>query len=471
MTTLPIDPILKGGLEQFASDFRQGIVTSESATEKYLLRINLLDQKLGAYDYVATESAMVTARAMDSLIKSGTDLGPLMGVPIAIKDIFTISGMPRAAAGSNTDFPDLAGSKEGPFIRALRSAGCVFLGKTKAVEFCLGITGSSLPRGTPWNPIDMENRRAPGGSSSGSAVATAADLCAFAIGTDSGGSVRVPATFNGIFGLKTTFGLWPVEGSVPLDPRVDSIGLLTKSAIDADIIFRGISSVLFGYAHSNFSSAVHLNRLRLGVPQDIFLDGLNSYIHGSFNDMNARLREAGCLFDDVRTPEASERSEYFPISMPASLLAALGVDFFKRNMHMMDPVIAKRIESGLDVKASDYLSLETKRTISQKLVDDRFSGFDAWVSPTTADFPPLMSDLEDPQKAMALALGMTKNTQPANYLGLCAISIPMDSNSRGLPSGYQLMGRAGSDAKLLAIAVAIERSLAKISQPPPSNLS
>lgn len=457
MQGLPLDPFSENGLEGFAKDFRAGKVTSEAVTQAYLDRIRQLDEKLGAYESVAAESALATARAMDMLIRSGTDLGPLMGVPVAIKDVFRISGMPGPKVGSNIELPDVLGSEEATFIKALRRAGCVFLGQTKAVELCLGITGHSTPRGTPWNPSDMDNHRAPGGSSSGSAVAMAAGLCAFAIGSDSGGSVRVPAAFNGVFGLKTTAGFWPTDGAFPLDPRVDSIGLLTRSAKDALLAFNTISQILFGCEYQPRRSGAKLNRLRLGVPVNHFGDNVKPEIRHAFQQTNERLKENGCLMEELEVPEAPERAGYFPVSMPSSLLSVLGKENFLAQKHLMDPVIAARVESGLEAKAYEFLALEDKRTASRAAVEERFIGFDAWVSPTTTDYPPLVSEFDDPVRGMELALGMTQNTQPANYLGLCAISLPLPVD--GLPIGYQLMGAPDSDLKLLEVAVEIESAL------------
>jgi aspartyl-tRNA(Asn)/glutamyl-tRNA(Gln) amidotransferase subunit A len=456
MNELPVDPFAQRGLEGFAEDFRAGNITSEAVTRQYLERIQKLDPKLGAFESVAAESAIATAKAMDLLIQTGTDLGPLMGVPVAIKDVFVIANMPAPKVGSNATLPDILGTEEATFIKALRRAGCVFLGQTKAVEVCLGITGHSAPRGTPWNVSDMENHRAPGGSSSGSGVAMAAGLCAFAIGSDSGGSVRVPAAFNGVFGIKTTAGYWPTDGAFPLDPRVDSIGLITRSAKDALLAFDTISAVLFGYQYDARPSGVRLDRLCLGVPQNHFGDNLNAAISAAFKNANAQLAGKGCLLEDIVVPEAPERAGYFPVSMPASLLSVFGKENFLAQKHLMDPVIAKRIESGLESKAYEFLALEDKRTASRKKVEERFTGFDAWVSPTTADFPPLLSDLEDPDKGLSLALGMTQNTQPANYLGLCAVSLPLPTDS--LPIGYQLMGAPNTDRRLLEIAVEVEKT-------------
>ncbi|MCP4249164.1 MAG: amidase, partial [bacterium] len=175
-----------------------------------LARIEALEPRLGAFEYVAAEQALSTARALDELLAAGTDLGPLMGVPVAIKDLFAVDGMPTAAA-SNLDVTEVIGP-EGDFVKTLKRAGCVILGKTKTDEFALGTLGFNPKRGTPWNPWDAKTHRAPGGSSSGSAVAAVAGLCAFAIGTDTGGSVRGPAAFCGAFGLKSTVGLWPTNG-------------------------------------------------------------------------------------------------------------------------------------------------------------------------------------------------------------------------------------------------------------------
>ncbi len=200
MMTLPADPLIDGGLGTFARRFRAGEITSEEATRAYLTRIEALDPRLNAMEHVAAELSLETARAMDKLNAANTDLGPLMGVPITVKDLLTVQGMPLTA-GSNIDISDLADPQEGPFIKALKRSGCVILGKTKMVEFSLGITGVSAARGTPRNPWDMETQRLPGGSSSGAAVAAAAGLCAFAVGSDTGGSVRLPAALCGLFGL------------------------------------------------------------------------------------------------------------------------------------------------------------------------------------------------------------------------------------------------------------------------------
>ena len=189
MKELPADPFVPGGIAAFAERLRRGEITAEAAASAYVERIELLEPRLQAYEYIAADQALETARSLDRLLAAGTDLGPLMGVPVAIKDLYAVKGMPTTA-GSNVDVSEFIGD-EGSFVKRLKRAGCVILGKTKTVEFALG--AGNHHRGTPWNPWDGKTHRAPGGSSSGSAVAVAAGLCAFAIGSDTGGSVRIPA--------------------------------------------------------------------------------------------------------------------------------------------------------------------------------------------------------------------------------------------------------------------------------------
>lgn len=455
VTNDDISPVYPGGVIAFSKDFRNGKISSEEITRTYLERIKRLDNHFGAFEYVNYDAAIKTAQAMDILRNSGVYLGPLMGVPIAIKDVFLIDNMPYPKVGSNMELPDILGNEEGPFIKALRSAGCVFLGSTKTVEFCLGITGVSSPRGTPWCSADVLNKRFPGGSSSGSGVAVGANLCMFAIGSDSGGSVRVPASFNGIFGLKTSFGLWPTDGVFPLDETVDSIGLLTQSAKDARLIFETLSLILYPNQDTHSDIDVDLKKVKLGLPSNHFNNGLSLTVQDSFEKANKLLKTAGVSFESLNLHGAEERKDYFPFTMPTNLLAVLGVERFISNKDKMDPVIANRIESGLNIEAHKYLNLINKRREYIISAHNQIRSFDAIVSPTTTIQSPLVSEAEDTTKGLSLALGMTQNTQPANYLELCAVSMPIPCD--GLPIGYQLMAKKNEEVKLLNLAVAIEK--------------
>lgn len=456
MSATPQNPLQNHTLQDFYRDFRNGTLSAEEVTKAYLERIKALDPELGAYEYVAADEAIQTARAMDQLRATGVDLGPLMGVPIAIKDVFNIQGLPKPTVGSKADLSTIFDMEaEGSFIQALRAAGCVILGQTKTVEFCLGITGVSAPRGTPRNPHDTEIHRIPGGSSSGSAVAVAAGLCAFAIGTDTGGSVRVPAAFNGIFSLKTSCGIWPTDGVFPLDPKLDSIGLLSRSARDAQTAYHAINRALYGYTYKTDTSTVKIDHLRLGRPKNYFFDGISDTVSTAIKNALDKLANAGASITECIVPGAEKREKFFPVSLPVELLASLGKDFFLENKQVIDPIIAARIESALQNQALDFVDLEKERQKAIISALEAFEGYDAWVTPATADVAPPLAEFDDPDLAMTHALGMTRNSQPANYLELCGISMPV--KTPGLPVGLQLMAPAGHENHLLAIAVACEQ--------------
>lgn len=457
MTSLTPDPLADGGLSQFASQLRAGHITCEQATRAYLSRIEALDGRLNAFQHVAADSALATARAVDALLASGTDLGPLMGVPVAIKDIFAVEGMPTTA-GSHLDVSDLIGA-EGRFVKSLKRAGCVVLGKTRSVEFALGITGISTPQGTPWNPWDARTQRLTGGSSSGSAVATAAGLCAFAVGSDTGGSVRVPAALCGTFGLKTTFALWPVDGVFPLTPHLDTVGLLTKSAADASLAFSAL-----GAEPAILPKPLH--GLRLGRPAGYFFQKLAPEVEDRTRAALAALERAGAEITDIDVPEAAARERYFPVVLPTCLVAVLGRERFLAARDRMDPVVARRADLGLEAMAVDFVRLELERSALTRTAHERFQGLDAWISPTATVLPPPAADAEDPQRGMELTLGMTQNSQPSNYFNLSSVTLPIEGDTGSLPVGLQLMCPAGEDRRALSIALAVESVIGPGKAPP-----
>lgn len=452
MTTVE-NPLQGIDIKKFYERFRDGKISSEEITKAYLERIKVLDKKLCAFEYIDEKQAIRTAKAMDQLRAAGVDLGPLMGLPISVKDLFTVQGMPTTV-GTNIDVKDLIDPEEGPFIKAIRRSGCIILGKTRMVEFSLGITGVSSPRGTPWNPCDMKAHRLPGGSSSGAGVSVAAGLCALAIGTDSGGSVRVPASHCGVFGLKTTFGRWPKTGAFPLLEEVDSIGIITRTARDAALAYSQISKQL--NINLNNKKDKKPCQLRLGKVKNYFYDGLSPIVEKTIGTALETLSSAGIKIEPLEVPQVKEREEYFPTAMPASLVEILGKERIISNIKKMDPVIASRITTGFEPSASDYLFLERRRVLSCKKIEPLFRGFDAWISPTTTEVAPLLKELKDPEKGLELALGMTRNTQPANYFGICAASLPVKISDTSLPVGLQIMCPAGQDEEMLSVAIIIE---------------
>jgi aspartyl-tRNA(Asn)/glutamyl-tRNA(Gln) amidotransferase subunit A len=280
-------------------------------------------------------------------------------------------------------------------------------------------------------------------------VATAAGLCAFAIGTDTGGSVRLPAHFCGTFGLKTTAGLWPTDGVFPLARDLDSIGPLTRSAADAAVVFAVLTGQPAPTAHP-------VRGLRLGKPVNYFYDNLDAAVETGMAAALAKLEQAGADIVPIEVPEAPEREKYFPAVLPADLISVLGRDRFLAGRARMDSVVAARGGKGLDVMAAEVLQLKWGRQQLCSAAEARFEGLDGWVTPTAAVAAVPVDDFNDLEKSMRLTLGITQDTQPGNLLGLCATTTPVQMPGAALPVGLQILCPANREARALAIALAIE---------------
>ncbi len=438
------------GLSAFAANVRAGRVSFEAATRATLYRITELDPHLGAFECVDEARAINTAKAFDQQLASGVDLGPLMGVSVVVKDIIAVDGMPTTL-GSNYSAKHLKLS-EGRLIKKLRDAGCIILGKTKTVEFALGATGINESRGTPWNPWDAKEHRIPGGSSSGSAVAVAAGLCGFALGSDTGGSIRMPACYTGQTGHKTTIGLWPTDGVFPLSATFDSVGPICRSVADASVIHQCITD-------QEPLSPIPLEGLRLGLPRQIFCDDLDPAVEEYFDKALAALKTAGVQIKEFDLPEAAERESLFPAIVGAEIIAAITPAGFKQAYDKMDSVTRTRAKAGLDVKAVDYVQAQKRVHELQAIALAKFKDLDAWVSPTSLMQPVTVREIEQDEAIAKRALLSSRNTMPTNIFGHCAISLPIPVPESSLPVGLQVMMPGGQDTRLLAICHAVQSCL------------
>jgi aspartyl-tRNA(Asn)/glutamyl-tRNA(Gln) amidotransferase subunit A len=438
---------------------RRGAITAEAATEAYLARIDALDGALGAYEYVAADDARRQARVVDALLRSGTDLGPLTGVPIAIKDLFAVDGMPTTA-GSNLDVTEIVGD-EGNFVRRLKRAGCVILGKLKTVEFALGSTGVNYRRGSPRNPWDSALHRLAAGSSSGSGVAMAAGLCGFAIGTDTGGSVRGPAAFCGVVGVKATAGAWPMDGIFPASETFDSIGPLTRSAEDAAIV---VATLL----DARPPPPAPMVGMRLGK-LSAFFDQADAHVLGCIDAALAALANAGAEIVEVDTcdiAELDETSPHFPTIARAEFVARFGRERLLAGRGRMNPDIASRASAGLSVPADAYIQALHRHRELHAVGQRKIAGVDAWVAPTKWHLPPLCPadwrDLDGDRQLDELCAGPTR---AVNVLGMCAISLPIQQYGAPLPVGMQVICPPSAEFRLLAIARSIERVIGRSPTP------
>ena len=447
MSELATDPYA-GGLSAFALDVRSSSLSIEAATTASLQRAEKLDPSLQAFEHIDKTRAIKTAVALDQMLNNGTDLGPLMGVTVAVKDIIAVDGMPTTN-GSNYKAEHLQYA-EGSLIKKLRAAGCIIIGKTKTVEFALGATGINKSRGTPWNPWDADAHRIPGGSSSGSAVAVASGMCGFALGSDTGGSIRIPACYNGITGLKTTVGLWPTDGVFPLSETFDSIGPLCRSAKDAQLIQQCVTG-------QQSLPAANLKGLRFGMPRQVYFEDLDVEVQTAFDAALHKLKAAGVQTVEFDFPETEERATLMPAIMGPEIIDALTAEGFKQAFDGMDPVTRARAALGLDVKAHEYVQAKKRVAALQKMAAKTCRGTDAWITPTCLMLPPTLKEIEQSKTVEKRALLSSRNTQPANLLGMCATSLPLPVPD--LPTGLQLMMAGGDDQRLLAVSSAVQDCL------------
>ena len=337
MTNLVPDPLVPGGIANFGQRLRAGDVTAEAVTEAYLARIEALDEHIGAYQHVAADRAREVARAMDKLLAAGADFGPLMGVPVAIKDIIEVEGMPTTA-GSRMETADLIGP-EGGFVRRLKQAGCVILGKTKTVEFALGGSGTNWNFGTPRNPWDSKVHRVTAGSSSGSAAAMAAGMCGFAVGTDTGGSIRGPAAMCGVFGLKPTTGIWPADGLFAVSKTLDVIGPLTRSAADAAIVLGALTG-------QEAPRPARLKGLRIGRPVNFFFDDLDEHVSSCIDAAIGALAAEGVEVIEVDVPEIHENVPVFANISRPEIIAFIGRERFEAERNNINADVWDRGGAG-----------------------------------------------------------------------------------------------------------------------------
>lgn len=443
---IPPNPFERLTLADFGARLRRGDLSAVAATDSFLRRIDALNPKLGAYTFVAADAARAQARKVDALIADGTDLGPLMGVPIAVKDLYFVDGLPLTA-GSRVDVSRVVRG-EGPLIRALQAGGAVILGKTWTSEFALG--GINFIQRVPWNPCDPEHHHTPGGSSGGSAVAMAAGLCALAFGTDTGGSVRLPAALCGVFGHKFSASSFPLEGIFPLSPTLDSPGVFTASAADAAMVWQAL-------AGTRVPADRPLSGVRLAQPLALFYDDLDETVARALDSTFERLRAAGASIEPIDVPAVREFEAIFGRIVPIELIDILGRERVTRDFARFDPVTQARFRAVLDAQPSDVQAARHDLARLRARVAPAIRSYDAWITPTTPLVASPLADHDSVDKALAWNRRALRNTRPGNVFDQCGVSLPFPGAA--LPIGLQILGPASDDAKLLAIVAAVERAL------------
>jgi aspartyl-tRNA(Asn)/glutamyl-tRNA(Gln) amidotransferase subunit A len=424
-------------------------ITAEAVLNRCLHRIAERNPTINAFISVFEADARAQAREADREIAAGRYRGPLHGVPISIKDLFDIRGSSTTAA-SRVRQKHVARS-DAPSIARLRDAGAVFVGKTNLHEFAFGTTNEDSAFGPARHPLDPT--RSPGGSSGGSAASVADGMCFASMGTDTGGSIRIPSAACGLVGLKPTLGELTTEGVVPLSTTLDHIGPLCRSVEDAGILY----DVLRGETVPSVSAPADSRGLTLGIPREYFLTLLDPQVAHAFEHACERLRDAGVTLEDVSIPHIGDITAIY-LHIQLSEGAAYHARTLERQPDDYTPGVRLRLEMGRYVLAEDYARALRGRDVLTREVDDSLEGREGLFLPAMAIPAPKIGaatvrvgNVEEPVRSM-----MLRCTQTFNVTGHPAITIPCGNTSEGLPIGAQVVGTRGGTPALLRLARTIE---------------
>jgi aspartyl-tRNA(Asn)/glutamyl-tRNA(Gln) amidotransferase subunit A len=442
-----------------AAEMREGRLDPVELAEALLERIARLDGDHAIFLETTKPRALEEAVRARTRLREGRPASPLDGVPIGWKDIFDVRGA-RTTWGLAM-FADRIAEADAPLVRRVSEAGLLALGKTNVPEFCFSGLGLNQHFGTPANPFDKQVRRAAGGSSTGSAVAVARGLVPLAVGTDTGGSVRIPAAWNGLTGLKATAGAMPAEGVMVLAPSFDSFGPLARTVDDAAAFYAVMAA-----AAPPSTEPVRLDRLRLGAVSTLMWDNMDATVEAAVACALAAIEVVSGPIPRVAMP---------PIERLSALLSELGNPitveaylhwrpFIEANRSQIDPrVLARFLDGERMVGGWERLRKELHGASAQWLAS--LETYDALLAPTARISPPPLESLRDGQAYAATNLNAIQNTRAINLLGGCALTLPCGLDGQGLPVGLTLIGRANGEIPLLAVGKAVEAALAKLPLP------
>lgn len=431
------------GLAALAARNRGRSGASLALVQDCLARIADEDPQLGAFEEVFADRALNAARAADRAAAEGRDLGLLHGVPFAVKDLADIAG--RAPGFGSRCYGRRPPDRTAPFLARLEAAGAILLGATRLVEFANGSWGTNHALGTPRNPADRTVHRAPGGSSSGSAVAVAAGLVPAAIGSDTGGSIRIPASLCGVVGYKPSFGLIPLDGAAPLGPSLDTIGPLTRSVADARLLTEIMASRPLAAAPPAPQDAP------LGAIDPDQLAPLAPAVAEAHSAALDALRAAGFPVLTLRLPLDPATCQALSGDIVAHEIYAHVGHLAEDPAAPLDPHVRRRVLRGREIDAMRHAALLAERRACVAAFAAEWQGVAALVLPTTPLPAPPLDDIDETQ------IPLSRLTRFVNYFDLCAISLPLPVG--GLPVGLQLAAPAGADALLLALAAVVGNRL------------
>ncbi len=438
-----------------AGELASGRVTSRALTEQMLARIEDPAGE-GSRTFVSwnRDRALAEADTSDTLRRAGIVPSPLAGLPISIKDLFDIAGE-RTMAASRTREDAEPAEMDSVTVARLRAAGAVIIGRTNLTEFAYSGIGINPNFNTPRNPWDRETGRIPGGSSSGAAVSVSDEMAAGAIGSDTGGSVRVPAALCGVTGFKTTTGRIPLTGVFPLAQSLDSVGPLAPTVTCCALL-----DAVMRDAPARVPEPFPLEGLRLAVPQTYVMDNLDDHVAAAFEAALSKLSAAGARITE--TPLAA-------LDDMGALLnhgGVLGAEAWANHRELLttkgnlvDPRVRVRIERGDNLSAADLLDIRALRADVMARADAESAAFDALIMPTVACVAPSIADIEASEELYAeMNPHILRNTTVGNLLDRCALTLPCHKPGEA-PVGFMVMGETGGDDRLVRVGLAVEAGL------------
>jgi aspartyl-tRNA(Asn)/glutamyl-tRNA(Gln) amidotransferase subunit A len=447
---MPIEMI---PLATLAADLAAGRRSSVALTEASLARIeDTSGEGARAFTRLYRHQALAAAEAADRLRAAGVAGGPLAGIPISVKDLFDVAGE-TTGAGSTVLAGEKPASADAPIVERLRAAGAVVIGKTNMVEFAYSGLGLNPHFGTPANPFDRD--RVPGGSSSGAGVAVPYGFSAASIGTDTGGSVRIPAAFNNVVGFKPTQRRVPRDGAVPLSTSLDSVGPLAPSCACCALV----DAVMAGEAPAPLAE-LPLRGLRLVLPQNVLTEGLDATVGRAFGRALTRIAREGASITDGALPELGLLGE---VANSGGIAAPEAFAWHRKRIEtrrdMYDPRVLSRLLAAEAVTAADYIEAIAARAAAIAAFDQATAPFDALICPTVPVVPPRFDEVARDRDYYMINQLVLRNAYVFNLLDRCALSLPCTGPGE-LPVGLMLVGPTGGDRRLLEIGAAIERALA-----------
>jgi aspartyl-tRNA(Asn)/glutamyl-tRNA(Gln) amidotransferase subunit A len=448
-------------LTELARGLAEGDISSREVVADCLERIDSYDSKLHSFVEVYEKEALAAAERADRERAAGRIHGPLYGLPIALKDLMHVRGKVTTAGSKSSPFGVATETATG--VERLVAAGMIPIGKTHLVEFAFGGWGRNAPMGAPWNPWDAKSHRVAGGSSSGSAVAVAAGLAPVALGTDTGGSIRIPAAFCGLTGLKPTYGVVSIAGVFPLASTLDSLGPITHTVDDAALLCAVMSGAdprdpaTLGAPGIDFAGAIaeepDIAGMRITVlPVAQFAWPTDPDVLRARAEAVAALKSLGAEVEEARVPFDLDDVMQRNGRVTAAEGYAVHRGYVEDASLDIDPWVRRRLLGGKAISAADYIDELAARRHTMSAYVDWMRGRDALLTPT---LPITATPLDEVDEA---TMPLAAFTRAANYFGACALSLPAGFSREGLPIGVQLMGAPFADATLVRIGRAFQRT-------------